>query len=140
MQALPPAIEVYPVHHLPILKAYADQLGLVSLINHYVPTAMEVDAGTGFCRKVVFLRPNVKIVCRKINGLQASTFLFSIICDRTAHCRRSAQGRVHFITTVCPSARHTCPLASVRVECSLRHAPPSTFLLSFVNHLRYKRA
>jgi transposase len=46
MQALPPAIEVYPVHHLPISKAYADQLGLVSLINHYVPTAMEVDAGT----------------------------------------------------------------------------------------------
>jgi len=47
MQALPPAIEVYPVHHLPIIKAYADQLGLVSLINHSVPTAMEVDAGTG---------------------------------------------------------------------------------------------
>jgi transposase len=46
MQALPPAIEAYPVHHLPIIKAYADQLGLVSLINHYVPTAMEVDAGT----------------------------------------------------------------------------------------------
>ena len=46
MQVLPPAIEVYPVHHLPILKAYADQLGLVSLINHYVPTEMEVDAGT----------------------------------------------------------------------------------------------
>jgi hypothetical protein len=23
-----------------------DQLGLVSLVNHYVPTAMEVDAGT----------------------------------------------------------------------------------------------
>jgi transposase len=46
MQALSPAIEVYPVHHLPIIKAYADQLGLVSLINHYVPTEMEVDAGT----------------------------------------------------------------------------------------------
>jgi transposase len=46
MQVLPPAIEVYPVHHLPIIKAYADQLGLVSLINHYVPTEMEVDAGT----------------------------------------------------------------------------------------------
>jgi transposase len=46
MQALAPAIEVYPVHHLPILKAYADQLGLVSLINHYVPTEMGVDAGT----------------------------------------------------------------------------------------------
>jgi transposase len=46
MQTLSPAIEVYPVHHLPIIKAYADQLGLVSLINHYVPTEMEVDAGT----------------------------------------------------------------------------------------------
>src|SRR4029453_4394690 len=46
MQALSPAIEVYPVHHLPILKAYADQLGLVSLINHYVPTERGVDAGT----------------------------------------------------------------------------------------------
>jgi Domain of unknown function (DUF4277) len=46
MQVLPPAIEVYPVHHLPIIKAYADQLGLVSLINHYVPTEMGVDAGT----------------------------------------------------------------------------------------------
>src|SRR5918911_4755961 len=46
MPVLCPAIEVYPVHHLPIIKAYADQLGLVSLINHYVPTAMEVDAGT----------------------------------------------------------------------------------------------
>src|SRR5262245_40581911 len=45
MQDLRPAIEVSPVHHLPIIKAYADQLGLVSLINHYVPTAMEVDAG-----------------------------------------------------------------------------------------------
>ena len=46
MQALPPTIAVYPVHHLPILKAYADHLGLVSLINHYVPPEMEVDAGT----------------------------------------------------------------------------------------------
>src|SRR5215468_5973238 len=41
-----PAIEIYPVHHLPIIKAYADQLGLVGMINHYVPTEMEVDAGT----------------------------------------------------------------------------------------------
>src|SRR5918996_5568544 len=46
MQALSPAIEVYPVRHLPILKAYADQLGLIGLINHYVPTEMDVDAGT----------------------------------------------------------------------------------------------
>jgi Domain of unknown function (DUF4277) len=41
-----PAIAVYRVHHRPMIKAYADQLGLVSLINHYVPTEMEVDAGT----------------------------------------------------------------------------------------------
>jgi transposase len=46
MPVIPPEIEVYPVQHLPILKAYADQLGLVSLINHYVPTEMDVDAGT----------------------------------------------------------------------------------------------
>jgi hypothetical protein len=46
MPALPPESAVYPVQHLPIIKAYADQLGLVSLINHYVPTEMDVDAGT----------------------------------------------------------------------------------------------
>ena len=37
----------------------------------------------GFCRKSAFLRPTVKIVCRKINALRALTFLFSVICDRT---------------------------------------------------------
>ena len=46
MPGLSPALEVYPVQHLPIIKAYADQLGLIGLIKHYVPTAMEVDAGT----------------------------------------------------------------------------------------------
>ena len=46
MPDIAPTIEVYPVQHLPIIKAYADQLGLVSLINHYVPTQMDVDAGT----------------------------------------------------------------------------------------------
>src|SRR5215831_19325473 len=46
MPGIPPEIAVYPVQHLPIIKAYADQLGLVSLINHYVPTEMDVDAGT----------------------------------------------------------------------------------------------
>lgn len=46
MQDIPSAIEVYPVHHLPIIKAYADKLGLVSSINHLVPTEMDVDAGT----------------------------------------------------------------------------------------------
>ena len=37
---------MYPVQPLPIIKAYADQLGLVSLIHHSVPTEMGVDAGT----------------------------------------------------------------------------------------------
>jgi Domain of unknown function (DUF4277) len=46
MPDIPPAIEVYPVHHLPIIKADADHLGLVGLINHDVPTEMDVDAGT----------------------------------------------------------------------------------------------
>ena len=46
MPGIAPALEVYPVQHLPIIKAYADQLGLVNLINHYVPTEMDVDAGT----------------------------------------------------------------------------------------------
>ena len=45
MSGISPEIEVYPVQHLPIIKAYADKLGLVSLINHYVPTEMAVDAG-----------------------------------------------------------------------------------------------
>lgn len=46
MHGMPPGMEVYPVQHLPIIKAYADKLGLVGIINHFVPTKMEVDAGT----------------------------------------------------------------------------------------------
>lgn len=46
MSEMPAEIEAYQVQHLPIIKAYADELGLVGLINHYVPTEMEIDAGT----------------------------------------------------------------------------------------------
>jgi hypothetical protein len=46
MPGIPPEIAVYPVQHLPIIKAYADQLGLVSLIKQDVPTERDVDAGT----------------------------------------------------------------------------------------------
>jgi len=46
MDGIPHAIEAYPVQHLPIVKAYADQLGLVGLINHFVPTEMDLDVGT----------------------------------------------------------------------------------------------
>jgi hypothetical protein len=35
-----------------------------------------------FCRTVAFLRPNVKVGCQKVNNVRASTFLFSVICDR----------------------------------------------------------
>jgi len=34
------------------------------------------------CRNVVFVRANVKVVGRKINDLQGSPFLFSVMCDR----------------------------------------------------------
>jgi transposase len=37
---------VYQVQHLPIVKAYADKIGLVETINQLVPTAMAIDPGT----------------------------------------------------------------------------------------------
>src|SRR5262245_50270546 len=45
MQPLPPASEVDPVHPLPMSKADADPLGLISLRNHSGPTALAGDAG-----------------------------------------------------------------------------------------------
>jgi len=41
-----PPIEAYPVQHLPIVKAYADKIGLVEVINQIVPTEMAIDPGT----------------------------------------------------------------------------------------------
>jgi transposase len=41
-----PTIEAYPVHHLPIVQAYAAKIGLVEAINQVVPTAMAIDPGT----------------------------------------------------------------------------------------------
>ena len=41
-----PTIEAYPVQHLPIVKAYADKIGLVEVINQLVPTEIAVDPGT----------------------------------------------------------------------------------------------
>src|SRR5260370_28030061 len=43
--ALPP-IEAYQVQHLPLVKAYADKIGLVEVINQVVPTERDVDPGT----------------------------------------------------------------------------------------------
>jgi len=41
-----PPIEAYQVQHLPIVKAYADKIGLVEAINQLVPTEMAIDPGT----------------------------------------------------------------------------------------------
>ena len=41
-----PPIEAYQVHHLPIVKAYADKMGLVEVIHQWVPTEMAIDPGT----------------------------------------------------------------------------------------------
>ena len=46
MVEIPEGIEVYQVKHLPIVKGYADKIGIVEIINRLVPTEMEIDAGT----------------------------------------------------------------------------------------------
>lgn len=46
MSDIPHEIEAYPVYHLPIVRAYADKMGLVEVVNQLVPTEMEVDPGT----------------------------------------------------------------------------------------------
>jgi hypothetical protein len=42
----------------------------------------------GLCRKVAFWSQNPKMGSRKINGLGASTLLFSMICDRARRLAR----------------------------------------------------
>jgi hypothetical protein len=46
MPAIPSEIEGYAVQPLPLINADADPRGLVGRIKHYVPTEMDVDAGT----------------------------------------------------------------------------------------------
>ena len=41
-----PTIAAYQVQHLPMVKAYADKIGLVEAIHAVVPTEMTIDAGT----------------------------------------------------------------------------------------------
>ena len=41
-----PPIEAYHVQHLPIVKAYADKIGVVEVINQVVSTEMAIDPGT----------------------------------------------------------------------------------------------
>ena len=46
-------IESYSVKHLPIVKAYADRLGLVELVNHLVPSQMDLPPGVFFLGMVL---------------------------------------------------------------------------------------
>jgi len=46
-------IETYTVKHLPIVKAYADRLGLVKLVNHLVPSEMGLEPGFYFLGMVL---------------------------------------------------------------------------------------
>ena len=46
-------IESYSVKHLPIVKAYTDRLGLVELINHIVPSEMDLPPGIFFVGMVL---------------------------------------------------------------------------------------
>jgi len=46
-------IESYSVKHLPIVKTYADRLGLVELINHLVPSEMDLQPGVYFLGMVL---------------------------------------------------------------------------------------
>jgi len=46
-------IETYSVKHLPIVKTYADRLGLVELINHLVPSEMDLSPGVYFLGMVL---------------------------------------------------------------------------------------
>ena len=39
-------VEAFEVHHWPIVRAYAQRLGLVEVINRFVPSEMTIDAGT----------------------------------------------------------------------------------------------
>ncbi|MCF8129940.1 MAG: DUF4277 domain-containing protein, partial [Deltaproteobacteria bacterium] len=46
-------IETYSVKHLPIVKDYADRLGLVELVNHLVPSEMNLEPGLYFLGMVL---------------------------------------------------------------------------------------
>jgi hypothetical protein len=46
MSLIPQEMTAYQVQHLPIVKAYADKIGLVELVNQLVSTEMAVDPGT----------------------------------------------------------------------------------------------
>jgi len=46
-------VDVYAVNHLPIVKAYADKIGLVEIVNQLVPSEMEMEPGIIFLGMVL---------------------------------------------------------------------------------------
>jgi Domain of unknown function (DUF4277) len=46
MRLVPPTIAADQVQYLPIVKAYADKIGVVAVIKQSVPTQRAIDAGT----------------------------------------------------------------------------------------------
>ncbi len=46
MVVLPDHLDAAEVHHWPIIRAYADRIGLVELVNRRIDSQMEIDPGT----------------------------------------------------------------------------------------------
>ena len=46
-------IDAHTVHHLPIIKAYADKIQLVEIINQLIPSEKIVDHGTMILAMVI---------------------------------------------------------------------------------------
>ena len=90
MHDIPHEIEAYPVAHLPIVKAYADKLDLVGLINDFVPTEMDVDAGT-----IV-----LGLVLDTFSGRSPLYRLKSFLRTKTPSYSRQASSRRMLLTTI----------------------------------------
>src|SRR5262245_26716287 len=69
------------------------------------------------CRKVAFWRQNPKMGYRKINDLRASTFLFSVICDRAEKTTGRANRAVS--EHALPVSRLRCPAQGQKLYQSL---------------------
>ncbi|KPA19089.1 transposase [Candidatus Magnetomorum sp. HK-1] len=46
-------IEAYSVNHLPIVKEFANKIGLVETINRLIPSEMDIDPGTMFLGLII---------------------------------------------------------------------------------------
>ena len=83
-----PPIEAYQVQHLPIVKAYADKIGLVEVINQLVSTEMAIDPGTIVLGLILATWPseNEAVTSGKVAGT-ASFTLTSLLAFLAGSCR-----------------------------------------------------